>query len=59
MTLSIISFFKYDNAILPLSLSHGSMEMRGKLFSYLEIHTKNILAGASNSNVLFSVFFLI
>lgn len=35
MTLSIISFFKNDNAALPLPFSHGMMEMKGKLFSSL------------------------
>lgn len=62
MTLSIISFFKYDNAILPLPFSHGLMEMRGKLFSSLGGKKKSLrehLARASNLNALFSLFFLI
>ena len=59
MTLSIISFLKYDNAILPLTCSWLDGNEGEVILLNPEIHTKNILARASNANVFFSVFSLI
>lgn len=48
-------FLNMTMLLYPYLFPHGLMEMKGKYFPHPKIHTKNILARASNFSVLFSV----